>query len=280
MATAHRQIGILVLGVLVGIAACGGDTRAPQGGQTAPGADRTSKTGALEGGANALQSKAPVEQISMYLNGFHAAKDDPSMIMESDHYCNQVNEDFAQCVLFDGNGKDARLHGVEYIISAKLYDTLPAGEKMYWHPHNYEILSGELVMPGLLASAEKAALKQKINSYGKTWHFWKTGVPGQKADPLPLGPAHLAWSFNRDGELPPDLVQARDARLGTNTTDNRQQRADLAAFARPQGGVNALAGRFPNAQGAPAGVTDNGDAAARPVPTIGVKEAAPKPTGR
>jgi len=90
-----------------------------------PGADRTSKTTGLETGANMVQAKAPVDQISMYLNGFHAAKDDPSMVMESNHYCNQVNEDFAQCALFDGNRKDARLHGVEYIISEKLYAQLP-----------------------------------------------------------------------------------------------------------------------------------------------------------
>ena len=50
------------------------------------------------------------------------------MQMEAHHYCNQVNEDFAQCVLFDGNTADSRLMGVEYIISAKLYSTLPASE--------------------------------------------------------------------------------------------------------------------------------------------------------
>ena len=116
----------LVLATMVLLAGCGGGNTQPQGGgRTAPGAERTAKTTGLETGANLLQSKAPVGQISMYLNGFHAAKDDPSMVMESDHYCNQVNQDFAQCALFDGNGKDARLHGVEYIISEKLYNRLP-----------------------------------------------------------------------------------------------------------------------------------------------------------
>ena len=51
-----------------------------------------------------LQARAPVEKIAMYLNGFHVAKDDPTMQMEAHHYCNQANEDLAQCVLFDGNG--------------------------------------------------------------------------------------------------------------------------------------------------------------------------------
>ena len=144
----------------------------------------------------------------MYLDGSHPAKDDPAIVMESNHYCNQVNEDFTQCVLFDGNGKGARLHGVEYIISEKLYGQLPAAERMYWHPHNYEILSGELVMPGLPQAAEKAALDTKINSYGKTWHFWRTGVHGEQPDPLPYGPPHLAWSFNHDGELPAEVASS------------------------------------------------------------------------
>ena len=72
---------------MVVIAACGGGNTPPQGGPRAPGADRTAKTAALEAGANLLQAKAPVEKIAMYLNGFHVAKDDPTMQMKAHHYC-------------------------------------------------------------------------------------------------------------------------------------------------------------------------------------------------
>jgi Protein of unknown function (DUF1264) len=111
------------LALAVGVTACAGGNTPPQGGETAPGADRTAKTAVLETGANLMQAKAPVEKIAMYLNGFHAAKDDSNMQMEAHHYCNQVNEDLAQCVLFDGNTAEARMMGIEYIISEKLYDT-------------------------------------------------------------------------------------------------------------------------------------------------------------
>jgi hypothetical protein len=47
-------------------------------------------------------------------------KDAPAEQVTSHHHCNQVNEDFAQCVLFDGNTRNANLHGIEYIISEKL----------------------------------------------------------------------------------------------------------------------------------------------------------------
>src|SRR5690606_29534921 len=129
-------------------------------------AEPRGKTAALEAGAEILQDKAPVDRISVYLVGFHPSKAEPDVQMESHHYCDQVNEDFMQCVLYDGNTGSARLHGVEYIISEKLYATLPEEEKAYWHPHNYEILSGTLRMPGLPDAAENETLKSKLNSYG------------------------------------------------------------------------------------------------------------------
>src|SRR3954451_2347327 len=227
------------------MAGCRGGSTRPQSGQTAPGSPETAKTKVLESAADLIQSKGPVSKISLYLDGFHAAKEDPKMQMEAHHYCNQVNEDFAQCILFDGNNADARMMGIEYIISAKLYDTLPAGEKAYWHPHNFEVLSGQLRLPGVPELAEKEALKSKINSYGKTWHTWMTGMYGQKNDDLPLGPARLQWSFNHEGEDAPGMVDARDQRTGLNTSDARKARADFASLARPQGGVDAMAGDFP-----------------------------------
>jgi hypothetical protein len=260
------------------ISACGGGNT-PPGGETAPGADRTVKTAILESGASVLQAKAPVEKFAMYLNGFHVSKDDPTMQMEAHHYCNQANEDFAQCVLFDGNTTEARMVGIEYIISEQLYTTLPAEEKAYWHPHNYEILSGQLRLPGLPDVAEKEALKGKMNSYGKTWHTWMTGMHNHKADPLPFGPAHLQWSFNKDGEDMPGMVSARDKRFGFNTGDEREDRRDLVALAKAQGGVDAMASRFPGATSV-AGVTDNGDAATRPVPTLALKSLGGTPSSR
>jgi hypothetical protein len=272
-ATAAMGAGFLVTG-------CGGGNTGPREGQAALGAESSTKTAALETGANLMQAKAPVEKIAIYLDGFHAAKDDATMQMEAHHYCNQVNEDFAQCALFDGNTAEARLMGIEYIISEKLYTGLAPEERAYWHPHNFEILSGQLRLPGLPDAAEKEALKGKINSYGKTWHTWMTGMHGRPSDALPLGPARLQWSFNRDGEAAPGLVEARDKRMDMDTAAARKDRQDLARLAKPQGGVDAMAGMFPNAKDAPAGVTDNGDSATRPVPTLGMKSLTPEPTAR
>jgi len=263
----EMRFGIGAAALAIAAAACGGGDSASPAGEP-PGAARSAKTATLETGANLLQAKAPVEQISMYLDGFHAAKDDPTMQMEAHHYCNQVNEDLAQCVLFDGNTDQARLIGVEYIISAALYETLPARERAYWHPHNYEILSGQLRMPGVPDVAEVEALRGKMNSYGKTWHTWMSGMWQRPGDELPMGPARLQWSFNRDGEVAPGLVEARDRRMGLDTREAREDRRDLTALATPQGGVDAMAGLFPGAQDPPPGVADSGDLGTRPVPTL------------
>lgn len=206
-----------------------------------PGAPKESKTRVLEAGAAMLQDKSPLGGFNVYLVGFHPMKDHPEQQVEAHHYCHQMNEDFAQCVLFDSNRRQANMHGVEYIISEKLFATLPAAERKFWHPHNGEILSGQLMAPGIPNAAEKALMKSKMNSYGKTWHVWNTAQAGGG---LPLGEAMLAWSFNRDGEAQPELVEQRDRRMDVNTSMTRAQRSDLQQFAKPQAGVDALKGKF------------------------------------
>src|SRR6187551_2252383 len=117
---------------------------------------KSPETRILELGAKLLQSNAPLKRFDIYLVGFHPMKDSPEDQMEAHHYCHQVNEDFAQCALFDGNTADANLNGIEYIISEKLFVGLPEEEKQYWHPHNGEILSGQLVAPHIPDAAEKS----------------------------------------------------------------------------------------------------------------------------
>lgn len=102
----------------------------------------------LEKGAKVLQDPAPLTKFDVYVAGFHPAKDDPTMQMEAHHYCRVVNDDFIQAALFDGNTPEANLIGIEYIVSEQLFGSLPVEERSYWHPHNFEVLSGQLIAPG------------------------------------------------------------------------------------------------------------------------------------
>lgn len=222
-----------------------------------PGENKSTTTHVLESGAALLQSKSPLSDFDIYLVGFHPMKDNPENQMEAHHYCHQVNQDFAQCVLFDGNTKNANMTGVEYIISEKLFATLPQEERQYWHPHNGEILSGQLIAPGIPKIAEHRLMKDKMNSYGKTWHVWHTGAPGEQGTALPLGPPMLAWSFSRDGEAKPELVSERDKKLNVNTQEIRKSREDLRELAKPQSGVDVLNGQYKRPTQPIPGVTDS-----------------------
>lgn len=235
----HVRLG---KGVVCALLFAGGAASAQEAG--VPGGPKSATTKALETGAKILQGNAPLKPFDVYLVGFHPMKDQPDMQMEAHHYCHQVNEDFAQCTLFDGNTRNAKLNGIEYIISEKLFATLPAAERTFWHPHNGEILSGQLVAPTIPAAAEKALMRKKMNSYGKTWHTWNTGHEGHPPDGLPFGPAALAWSFSREGEALPSMVEKRNRQMGIDQAEKRKQRADLQQMAKPQSGVDDLKGKF------------------------------------
>jgi hypothetical protein len=258
MNRARFQLIVISLGLI--LTACGRDTPpkvAPSGDAASP------KTDALKAGATVMQTHAPVNAMNVYVVGFHPMKDDPEHQMEAHHFCRQVNEDFAQCALFDGNSAAANLTGVEFIISEKAFEALPEGEKRYWHPHNGEILSGQLVAPGIPEPAEKELMRQKMNSYGKTWHVWMTDQ-GHK---MPLGDAMLAWSFSRDGEPKPGLVEERDKRMSISTEQKRRDRQDLRELARPQQGVDDLKAKFARQATDIPGVVDRRAASAPPAGT-------------
>ncbi|MES2643931.1 MAG: OBAP family protein [Myxococcota bacterium] len=237
----RRAAGLALCLVSAGCASVG-----KSGGGPLP-ADATEKASA--------QALTPVEQINTWLDAFHVDKMDPSHVMEVQHYCDILNQDVIQCALYDQSTKRARLVGVEYIIPEGAFAGLPNAEKPYWHPHNYEVLSGALVAPGMPAAQEQALMAQLLNTYGKTWHTWDAA-----SAPLPLGDPRLAWSFNADRELAEALVTARDERLGIDSDAVRERRAPLIQQARPQVGVDALRDAFPDRRAFP-GVWEEGEIA-------------------
>lgn len=252
MKTVHQLSMLLALALAV-VGCTGAGETGPEA--TARGAPQTVTTRVLETGARLLQPDAPTDALDVYLVGFHPMKDEPTRQMEAHHFCNQVNRDFMQCALYDGNTPAANLTGIEYIISERLFETLPEREKAFWHPHNFEILSGQLVAPGLPEPADRELMRSKMNSYGKTWHTWDTGHGSADAS-LPLGPPRLAWSFNRLGEARAGLVEDRDRRMGIDTGEQRRARSDLVGEAHPQAGVDALRWQFPGPTRPIPGVVD------------------------
>ncbi|OBV38718.1 OBAP family protein [Janthinobacterium psychrotolerans] len=205
------------------LAACG--DQAPQSPVNAPGNAASVATRSLDAGAAVLQDKPPIDALNAYLDGFHFYSGNMKSQMEAHHYCAIVNDDVIQCVIYDGNVRDAKLMGVEYIVSGKLFQGLPPAEKTLWHSHVHEVKSGQLIAPGIPEAAEKALMQKLVGTYGKTWHTWHT----DRRQQLPLGVPQLMMGFTQDGQADAAMVAARDARFKVQSADKRRQRQDIAA---------------------------------------------------
>jgi hypothetical protein len=209
--------------VALALLACGGENTDSQ--VASPGRATSAETQALEAGAQLLQDKTPLRTLNAYLDGFHFYSGDLRAQMEAHHYCGHVNEDLIQCVIFDGNGEDAKIMGIEYIVSKGLFEQLAADEKHLWHSHAHEVRSGMLIAPGIPDVAEHELMEKLASTYGKTWHTWHTD---RKLD-LPIGVPQLMMGFTQDGQVDEQRVAARDRRFGVSSLDKRRERADIAA---------------------------------------------------
>ncbi|AHL33553.1 hypothetical protein CD58_11875 [Pseudomonas brassicacearum] len=205
----------------LGLIGCaGGNTDSPV---NAPGAAKTPTTATLEAGAGIMQNKPPLQALNTYLDGFHFFNGRMSGQMEAHHYCTALNEEVFQCVIFDGNTSGAKLMGVEYIISQRLFEGLPASEKQLWHSHVHEVKSGQLIAPGIPQAAETRLMENLVNTYGKTWHTWHTG----QGNELPYGVPQLMMGFTADGQIDPQLVRERDRRMGVDSEATKRARAGI-----------------------------------------------------
>lgn len=129
--------------------------------------------------------------------------------VEAHHYCGHQNEEMRQCLIYDSPGADARLIGLEYIVSENLFLTLPDKEKPLWHSHEYEVKGGYLFMPGVPGPVERRELDKVCKTYGKTIHFWQV----DRGDNLPLGLPQIMMALTREGQLKEDLAQGKPVLL-------------------------------------------------------------------
>ncbi|KDQ60748.1 hypothetical protein JAAARDRAFT_31721 [Jaapia argillacea MUCL 33604] len=177
--------------------------------------------------------------LSMYMRA-HALLSFPSSLswcfdrqdrtrhVEAHHYCTHLSEDLHQCVIYDSDEPNARLIGIEYILTEKIFKTLPDDEKKYWHSHKFEVESGVLqlqlkaAVPGFASdAAEQPAMLELQQTYGKTIHTWAIDVTPD----LPLGPPNLMMAYTGDGQIDQQLLRKRDETWGMDTESKRKLRA-------------------------------------------------------
>ncbi|EST07647.1 Protein of unknown function DUF1264 [Kalmanozyma brasiliensis GHG001] len=199
---------------------------------------------------------APVDKIHQSLHAFHVVADERGDIVPSVHYCAcNLTGDHFQCLIYDSDRADAKLIGVEYMISESKFLALPEDEKKYWHSHVHEVMNGTLALIGLRAgvvaesaaaavktaedavkavagdgatggavpdAAELAVLAKVKKLYGKAIHTWHPPTSD-----VPLGPPRLMMPIDPkyDG-VPSKQIEARDKLYGVNTELKRKQRQE------------------------------------------------------
>jgi hypothetical protein len=134
-----------------------------------------------------------------------------------------------QCLLYDSCEKNAKLLGVEYIVSDRIYHQLPDSEKKYWHPHTYEVLAGGLIAPGMKPEDELAFMKALLTTWGKTWHTWP-----DPSSAVPLGEPLLMWGVSGDGQLDETVVAARDKQFNVSAAAIREMRGRAFGWEVPK----------------------------------------------
>lgn len=198
---------------------------------------------------------APMRGPHAHFCGFHVAKHDPKLQFIAQHYCTAhepaaghagaEGDAIFQCVLFDSCGANAKLLGVEYVITDARYQALPEEEKKYWHPHAYEVLSGGLVALGMEPDAEQSFMKMILTTWGKAWHTWP-----DPATAVPMGEPLLIWSVNGDGQANEELVARRDREFDVSTTEIRARRREEYKLevpdVAPPASVDAIGRRWTN----------------------------------
>jgi len=216
-------LGSIGIGVAAGVAAAAGMMFGRRAMATARmGSGHSLKHRMLDVAAGAIQRKYPLDAMSTYLYGFHMYADEMGRQVEASHFCIHLRHDLHQCVIFDRNAPNARLIGIEYIISEDRFRSLPEEEKKLWHSHHYEVKSGILVAPGIPDLAEHAYFKDLVTTYGKTFHTWQ-----YDRDDFPYGVPQLMMGLTEDGQANEALIHDRDRRLGISTIQKRQNRCDI-----------------------------------------------------
>lgn len=199
-------------------------------GLTADGASLLADHGAKKEGAEKFM--VPIGNHHLFFCGFHVAKKNPKFQVTAMHYCGMRGEEgfeMHQCLLYDSVDKGAKLLGVEYIVSDKLFQTLPAEEKKYWHPHTYEVLGGGLIAPAMGEDAEANFMKALLTTWGKSWHTWP-----DPTTPVPMGEPILMWALTGDGQEDKKMVADRDKKFKVSTAKVRERRIEAIGLEVPQ----------------------------------------------
>lgn len=197
----------------------------PSAPEDVPGGAKTLTAKAVDAGAAMLQSLEPIKAFQQHVCTWAIFSHDMNRKIQTHHHAARLNDDFLQCAVYDSDQSNARLIGVEYVVSENVFKDLPPEEKKLWHSHEFEIREGLWVNPGVPETVEKQEVKGLAHTYGKFWCTWQF----DRGDVLPMGMPALMMSPQAEepGRIPNDSVDKRDAMYGISSSSRKHNRADI-----------------------------------------------------
>ncbi|KAH6793041.1 histone acetyltransferase [Perilla frutescens var. hirtella] len=199
----------------------------PGDGAVPPGKAMTVGHKMLDKGAQMMQSSfKPIKKMSQHVCSFAIYSHDFTRQIETHHYITRLNQDFLQCAVYDSDDSTARLIGVEYIVSQRVFDSLQPEEQKLWHSHFYEITSGTWVNPKVPEMIQRSELEELGTTYGKFWCTWQV----DRGDRLPLGAPALMVSPQgvNMAMVKEELIKRRDEKYKLSSEELRKKRAGFA----------------------------------------------------
>jgi hypothetical protein len=148
-------------------------------------------------------------------------------------------------LIYDSPDHNARLIGIEYMVSPRVFVTLPQEERKLWHTHEFEVKSGLLIMPApagvptsVWEAAETAEMRDVVPLYGKTYHLWQV----DRGDPVPMGPPQLMGSFTTHGSVKmahekglDGLLTGRNQKFGVDHHQKAKMRENIPGVEKHPG---------------------------------------------
>ena len=120
------------------------------------------------------------------------------------HYCKPDAKIVLLCQLYDSTSKNSTLIGVEYIITADQYTSLPNREKPNCHPHRIEFAPNRAdpTFPELPAVEVKALMGKLTDTYGKVIITWN---PKDRLPAFPPQVEQVQHPFMVNATVKPDV---------------------------------------------------------------------------
>lgn len=112
----------------------------------------------------------PTDGFTLHIDAKMHFPGKPEMIAH--HWCKAVAGGLTECQLYDSDGPDAQLVGVEVVVPGMTYESFTPAEKALWHYHRTEIPKVSATLPGLSAEEANKIVQSLLETYGKIYLLW------------------------------------------------------------------------------------------------------------